>query len=414
MEKENKKEGLKVGFVVAVVLILLGILVAGTLIIIKKFKDTKPLPDWGEKYYDYLKEFKTSSKTKKLLSENKVVMQDEYQGTFYTYDKKQAPAMILEYTPTPTSPASTPADGGDNGNVTPVNPSDPDVVTPEPVEQTPEPVEPTPVVSKNYIVILVLVNGEIKEYIFEANSLSVELLYNIEEKEYYYYLIYREDDSTHFIKVNDYIKFLTDANFTYNEIVIKDGETVELDGETVLKIDITFFEPENVKGIYFKFNPNNIKELEASMGTYYDNMDDQYKKLIDDKKNGLENYIDNYFYIIIEIYGDDWGEDPIPEDPADPEPEPTPTPTPEPEPTPVCEYDYLTYIYDGCYDLGQLVTPGGCDYGYYEQNGVCFSFECDGNPEDGIDPNCKDQYPVPGPNECAPGLSLHEGYCFRH
>ena len=98
MEKENKKEGLKVGFVVAVVLILLGILVAGTLIIIKKFKDTKPLPDWGEKYYDYLKDFKTSSKTKKLLSENKVVMQDEYQGTFYTYDKKQAPAMILEYT----------------------------------------------------------------------------------------------------------------------------------------------------------------------------------------------------------------------------------------------------------------------------------------------------------------------------
>ena len=399
MEKENKKEGLKVGFVVLVILILLGILVAGTLIIIKKFKEDKPLPDWGEKYYDYLKEFKTSSKTKKLLSENKVVMQDEYQGTFYTYDKKEAPAMILEYTPTP----SAPTDGGDNGKVDPVDPGNPDDVEPE----------PTPEVSKNYIVILVLVNGEIKEYVFEANSLRVELLYNIEEKEYYYYLIYREGDSTHFIKVNDYIKSLTDAKFTYNEIVIKDGETVELDGETVLKIDITFFEPENVKGIYFKFNPNNTKELEASMGTYYDNMDDQYKKLIDDKNNGLENYIDNYFYIIIEIYGDDWGEDPIPEDPSDPEPV-EPEPTPEPTPTPTCEYDYMTYIYDGCYDLGQLVTPGGCDYGYYEQNGVCFSFECDGTPEDGIDPNCKDQYPVPGPNECAPGLSLHEGYCFRN
>ena len=127
----NKKEGLKVGFVIIVIIALLVLLTIGVIKIVNSFKNTKkPLPDWGEKYYDYLKEFKTSSKTQTLLSKNKVEMKEEYVGEFYTYDNKQAPAMILSYE-FPKDSVPNP----DNGNGDVVEPTIPD----QPVEPAPLP-----------------------------------------------------------------------------------------------------------------------------------------------------------------------------------------------------------------------------------------------------------------------------------
>ena len=34
-----------------------------------------------------------------------------------------------------------------------------------------------------------------------------------------------------------------------------------------------------------------------------------------------------------------------------------------------CEYDYMEYVWNGCYDTFQLVKPGGCGYDW-EENGV--------------------------------------------
>ena len=89
-----------------------------------------------------------------------------------------------------------------------------------------------------------------------------------------------------------------------------------------------------------------------------------------------------------------------------------PTIEPAPEPAPTCEYDYMEYVWNGCYDTFQLVRPGGCGYDW-EENGVCYSYNCiqDGGT---IDYSCSEQYNKPGENECPPGYELHEGYCFMN
>jgi len=133
--------------------------------------------------------------------------------------------------------------------------------------------------------------------------------------------------------------------------------------------------------------------------------------IINTDENGLKKKIDEYTKIVVKLESEKKDE-PSPE-PSTPPEEPVSPGDPEPDPH-QCEYDYMEWIWDGCYDPYQLMRPGSCDMGYTEQDGICFSFECDGLPETGIDPNCSDQYPKPGYDECAPGLSLHEGYCFRH
>ena len=105
---------------------------------------------------------------------------------------------------------------------------------------------------------------------------------------------------------------------------------------------------------------------------------------------------------------------PVEEPVEEPAKQPVEEPIYEPEPvqTPTCEYDYMEYVWNGCYDTFQLVKPGGCGYDW-EENGICYSYNCmlDGG---GLDYSCQEQYPIPGENECPPGYELHEGYCFMN
>jgi hypothetical protein len=363
MEKEEKKEEKKTEkknnslayFILAAVLILLFLF--GGLFIYKKLNGTRPMPDWGRKYYNYLSSFSQTAKT--TLIENNVQMAETYNAVIYDYaeETNDPPALVLE-----------------------------------------------PIVEENkYLLLVVLVDGEPKEFVIDKEDAKVEMLYNVAEKEYYYYFMYQENGQTHFIKLADYINSLINKDQTYEETVVTNGETITVDGKEVLKVDTLFLEPK-VPEIVFEYKPEEVKDLEKNLSYYITDVKETKEKQTTISENGLRTRIDEINKIIVTLESQ-------PKEP-EPTPEPEPAPAPEPEPsTPQCEYG-MEYVWNDCYDTFQLVKPGGCGYDW-EENGICYSHNC---MQDGgtIDYSCSEQYPIPGPGECPPGYTNHEGYCFMN
>ena len=365
MEKEEKKEEKKKNNLVPLLigLIVLLCLLVGGYFIFKGLNKPNPMPDWGKKYYHYLNSFSQTAKT--TLTENNVEMADTYSAVIYDYseDPEVPPVLSLD-----------------------------------------------PVIEENkYLLLVLLVNGEPREFVIDKEDARVEMLYNVAEKEYYYYFMYQENGQTHFIKLADYIHSLINPGEPYTETVVTNGETITVDGKEVLKVDTLFLEPK-VPEIVFEYKPEEVKDLEKNLSYYITDVEKTKEKQTTTSENGLKKKIEDITKIVVTL--EEQKNEPTPSPEPSPEPAPVPEPEPEPAPQPQCEYDYEEYIWDGCYDTFQLVKPGGCGYDW-EENGICYSHNC---MQDGgtIDYSCSEQYPIPGPGECPPGYTNHEGYCFMN
>ena len=353
-KEDNTKKNLILCIIGGVLLILL--MIVGVFFIFPSITGPKELPDWGKKYYNYLSNFKETAK--ETLSENNVEMAETYSAVIYDYSE---------------------------------DPTEPPVLGLDPIE--PE---------NKYLLLVLLIDGEPKEFVIEKENAKVEMLYNVADQEYYYYFMYQEDDKTHFIKLADYVSYLINNEEKYEETVVKNGEMVTVDGKEIPKVDTLFLEPKTPE-IVFEYKPEEVKDLEKNLSYYITDVEKTKASMVDNNKNGLDSKIKEINKIIVTLESQKQEE---------PSPEPEPEPEPQPDPGPQCEYDYLEWVYDGCYDTFQLVKPGGCGYDV-EENGMCYSHNCmlDGGL---IDYSCGDQYPKPGPGECPPGYTNHEGYCFMN
>ena len=275
MEERKKKKGL----IIIITTIIILLLVTLTVFFLTRKKNDDELPDWGKKYYNYLKNFQTESKP--LLSENNIEMVDQYQGNLYYYSDNEEDPPLLS-------------------------------LDPEPIDE-----------NNNYLIVVLLIDGKPRDFVIKKENAEIELLYNIEKEEYYYYLIYQENNQTHFIKLADYIDYLLDNSKQYEEIVVTNGEKINVNGEEILKIDTLFIEP-NQPEIQFDYKPEEIKGLEDDFKYYIKDVKNTEKLLKDDNKNGIGEKKEKIKSIIIEI--EKQKNEPIPE----PDPEPIPEPTPEP------------------------------------------------------------------------------------
>ena len=363
-KKEEKRDNNKKNLILCIIsgILLIVLMILGAFFIFPKITGPKEMPDWGKKYYNYLSNFKET--TKETFTENKVEMAEVYDAAIYDYS--------------------------DDENTPPVLGLD-------------------PIVEENkYFMLVVLVDGEPKEFFIDKENVRVEILYNLKDQEYYYYLMYQENNQTHFIKLADYIKSLINEGEKYDETVVTNGEKITVDGKEILKVDTLFLEPE-ASGISFEYKPEKVEDLENNMKYYIEDVTKSKLTIINTDENGLKKKIDEYTKIVVKLESEKKDE-PSPE-PSTPPEEPVSPGDPDPQPDPhQCEYDYLEWIWNGCYDRSQLLTPGGCGSAY-ELNGRCYYYTCINDSQE-WDLECADSFDMPGPGECPPGYENHEGYCF--
>lgn len=283
--EENKKEKDKTALMIIIIILLFVIAILCILLIPKpKEKEEKKLPDWGEKYYNYLVNFKKN--TKNTLKENKVEIVDDYKGSlYYVYeDNNEPPVLALESKPKETT---------------------------EEIKQD------------NYLMLVLIIDGEAKEFFIKEENAKVELLYNVEQEKYYYYLIYTEGENTHFVKLADYIKYLIDSNNKYEEVIVKTDEKLIVNEKEVLKIDTMFIEP-NKADIEFDFKPEEVKNLKDDLNYYITDVKKVKKELTDNSKNGVDEKLKEVQQIIIELEKQQEAtlppEDPEPTPPVDDDP----------------------------------------------------------------------------------------------
>ncbi|MBR3898135.1 MAG: hypothetical protein IKJ43_02505 [Bacilli bacterium] len=248
LELEGKKENNKNNSVKKFLLILLIVCVLGGLGfgLFKYFESQKPIKQvWGNTYYEYLRDFK--KKDSPYPDGVKIEKPDEYQLHFYDVKGSDDPVMVLDYQYN----------------------------------------------NENYVNVY-YIKDEIVNSINYFDPAHVELLYNIESREYIYYLINDEDGMTVYSdlgkKVND------EVGDDLEEITIeKDAkrEVKDVNGNvhSISKFDETFIKPE-IKDDGIKFNiSEDPSELKKEIAKEADDFKD-IKMISNDTSNYVSKSLD--------------------------------------------------------------------------------------------------------------------------
>lgn len=191
-EDSKKKKTLKIGALVLMLLVVVGI---GGFFGYKKFQSSKSVgSDWGDAYYDFIIDSKTNNKKEAVKDNSKI--------EFIEVPEVNDPIMVVNY------------------------------------EKE----------AKDYSDIYYINNDEIKN-IIDSEPADVELLYNIADKEYNWYLHTTTAEEEKYTSISSTIKTATSKkeNNSKEEHIYKIGEEISVETIDGSKITLPKFDSEFVK-----------------------------------------------------------------------------------------------------------------------------------------------------------------------
>ena len=254
--KSKSKKGLIIAIIIIVVLVLIGASIGGYFLY-KKIQLEKPLDvAWGQTYYTYLKSIAEDEGKKEAYGFNNST---KTKIEFCDVETEEEPVMVVTYE----------KDDEDYSNI-----------------------------------CYIKDDGTIHEMTYNFPT-DVEMLYSIEEKEYNWYVVSKEENNTEYTPIQNKIIESTgeelDEDTLSKEYTIKDDDktTVEtVDGEEISidKFDETFVKPEiEDTSIDFDFNliEEELKEAIENLVNDYKNNDqiitDEVKEAVTEKETEITN-----------------------------------------------------------------------------------------------------------------------------